>query len=66
MRTRVGGQYAAHQWVRVQVPRRGRRRAQSRRPHGNPRGPGGPVLYAMAGPFVTGTVLHIDGGARLV
>ncbi|MFF4852778.1 SDR family oxidoreductase [Streptomyces sp. NPDC001194] len=24
------------------------------------------VLYAMTNPFVTGTVLHVDGGARLV
>ncbi|MFF4099676.1 SDR family oxidoreductase [Streptomyces sp. NPDC001903] len=24
------------------------------------------VLYAIANPFVTGTVLHVDGGARLV
>ncbi|MER7465885.1 SDR family oxidoreductase [Streptomyces sp. NPDC097981] len=24
------------------------------------------VLYAMGNPFVTGTVLHVDGGARLV
>ncbi|MFK0220455.1 SDR family oxidoreductase [Streptomyces vinaceus] len=24
------------------------------------------VLYAIGNPFVTGTVLHVDGGARLV
>lgn len=24
------------------------------------------VLYAVASPYVTGTVLHVDGGARLV